>query len=111
MPSSCWATTAPLAPFTWSCVRRPSTGNGSGPVTTTTSTKRQAANGSSNRAKSIWSASRHPKPTDPQADRGELAMENLRIISADSHVVEPADLWETRLDRKYREQAPNAVRD
>ncbi|HZY59949.1 MAG TPA: hypothetical protein VFE56_09310, partial [Candidatus Binataceae bacterium] len=38
-------------------------------------------------------------------------MENLRIISADSHVVEPADLWETRLDRKYREQAPKVVRD
>ena len=31
-------------------------------------------------------------------------MENLRIISADSHVVEPADLWETRLDKKYRQR-------
>jgi predicted TIM-barrel fold metal-dependent hydrolase len=38
-------------------------------------------------------------------------MENLRIISADSHVVEPADLWETRLDRKYRSQAPKIVRN
>jgi predicted TIM-barrel fold metal-dependent hydrolase len=37
-------------------------------------------------------------------------MANLRIISADSHVVEPADLWETRLDRKYRDQAPRVVR-
>ena len=31
---------------------------------------------------------------------------NLRVISADSHVVEPADLWETRMDRKYRDRAP-----
>jgi uncharacterized protein len=37
-------------------------------------------------------------------------MENLRVISADSHVVEPADLWETRLDRKYRDQAPKVIR-
>jgi predicted TIM-barrel fold metal-dependent hydrolase len=31
---------------------------------------------------------------------------NLRIISADSHVVEPMDLWETRMDAKYRDRAP-----
>jgi uncharacterized protein len=37
-------------------------------------------------------------------------MENLRVISADSHVVEPADLWETRLDKKYRDQAPKVIR-
>lgn len=36
-------------------------------------------------------------------------MENLQVISADSHVVEPVDLWETRLDRKFREQAPRVV--
>lgn len=28
------------------------------------------------------------------------------LISADSHVVEPGDLWETRMDKKYRDQAP-----
>ena len=38
-------------------------------------------------------------------------MENLRIISADSHVVEPADLWEERLDRKFRDRAPKIVRN
>jgi predicted TIM-barrel fold metal-dependent hydrolase len=38
-------------------------------------------------------------------------MENLRIISADSHVVEPADLWETRLDKKYRQRAPKVIRN
>jgi hypothetical protein len=37
-------------------------------------------------------------------------MESLRIISAGSHVVEPANLWETRLERKYRDQAPKVVR-
>ena len=29
-----------------------------------------------------------------------------RLISADSHVVEPADLWVTRLDRAFRDRAP-----
>ena len=38
-------------------------------------------------------------------------MENLQVISADSHVVEPADLWETRLDRKFRDRAPRVVRN
>ncbi|HEY2104358.1 MAG TPA: amidohydrolase family protein [Candidatus Binataceae bacterium] len=28
------------------------------------------------------------------------------IVSADSHVMEPGDLWEKRLDRKYREHSP-----
>src|SRR5438128_1460580 len=27
-------------------------------------------------------------------------------ISADSHVVEPADLWITRMDRRFRDRAP-----
>ena len=29
-----------------------------------------------------------------------------RLISADSHVVEPADLWTTRMDRAWRDRAP-----
>jgi predicted TIM-barrel fold metal-dependent hydrolase len=36
---------------------------------------------------------------------------NLRVISADSHVVEPVDLWETRMDRKYRDRAPRIKQD
>jgi uncharacterized protein len=36
-------------------------------------------------------------------------MESVRIVSADSHVVEPADLWVERVDRKYRESAPRVV--
>ena len=31
------------------------------------------------------------------------------LISADSHVVEPADLWSTRLDKAYRDRAPSLV--
>jgi hypothetical protein len=30
-------------------------------------------------------------------------MGDLRIISADSHVSEPPDLWLERMDRKYRD--------
>ena len=36
---------------------------------------------------------------------------SLRVISADSHVTEPADLWCHGLDRKFREHAPRVVRD
>ena len=35
----------------------------------------------------------------------------LRIISADSHMTEPADLWVERLDRQFRQVAPRVVRD
>jgi len=31
------------------------------------------------------------------------------IISADSHVFEPVNLWETRLDKKFRERGPRYV--
>jgi predicted TIM-barrel fold metal-dependent hydrolase len=30
----------------------------------------------------------------------------FKLVSADSHVIEPRDLWTTRLDRKYRDRAP-----
>jgi uncharacterized protein len=33
----------------------------------------------------------------------------LRVISADSHVMEPADFWETRLDKRFRDRAPRVV--
>src|SRR5690348_3741706 len=36
-------------------------------------------------------------------------MDNISIVSADSHVVEPADLWVERIDHKYRESAPRVV--
>ena len=33
-------------------------------------------------------------------------MENEVVISSDSHVFEPRDLWTTRIDSKFRERAP-----
>ena len=33
------------------------------------------------------------------------------IVSADSHVMEPADLWKTRLDAALRDRAPEVVRN
>ena len=38
-------------------------------------------------------------------------MELLRVISADSHMTEPPDLWTTRLDQRFRERAPRVVED
>src|SRR5260370_35437916 len=35
---------------------------------------------------------------------------DMRVISADSHMMEPADLWESRLDSKFRERSPKAVK-
>ena len=37
-------------------------------------------------------------------------MENEVIISSDSHVFEPPDLWTTRIDPKFRERAPHMKR-
>lgn len=36
-------------------------------------------------------------------------MPEYRLISADSHVSEPPDLWSERVDKKYRERAPRLV--
>src|SRR3982074_2810914 len=43
--------------------------------------------------------------------RGRYKMPNYRLISADSHVNEPPDLWVTRVDQKYRERAPRLAVD
>ena len=32
-----------------------------------------------------------------------------KLISADSHLTEPGDLWTTRVDKKYRERVPHIV--
>ena len=34
-----------------------------------------------------------------------------RIVSADSHTLEPPDLWEKWLDKKYQDTAPRLVED
>jgi hypothetical protein len=36
-------------------------------------------------------------------------MAELQLISSDSHVSEPSDLWVERLDIKYRDRAPRVV--
>src|SRR5215469_11598302 len=33
----------------------------------------------------------------------------FKLVSADSHIVEPPDLWLKRLDRKYQDRAPRLV--
>src|SRR5260370_28090151 len=38
-------------------------------------------------------------------------MSEMHVMSADSHVMEPADFWATRLDVKYRDQAPRVVKN
>jgi predicted TIM-barrel fold metal-dependent hydrolase len=38
-------------------------------------------------------------------------MSEPRLISADSHVVEPLTLWVERVDRSFRERAPHLVRE
>src|ERR1700736_6855138 len=35
---------------------------------------------------------------------------DMRVISAASHMMEPADLWETRLDNKFRDRAPKVIK-
>ena len=33
----------------------------------------------------------------------------FKLVSADSHIVEPPDLWLKRIDRRYRDRAPRLV--
>jgi predicted TIM-barrel fold metal-dependent hydrolase len=37
-------------------------------------------------------------------------MAELTIVSADSHIIEPADLWTSRVPQRLRERAPRVVR-
>ena len=38
-------------------------------------------------------------------------MADYRVISSDNHVVEPADLWTSRADSKYKDRVPRIVRE
>ena len=38
-------------------------------------------------------------------------MGEYRIISSDNHVVEPPDLWTTRIEPKFRDRGPRVERD
>lgn len=46
----------------------------------------------------------------PACAPGRTLVTEPFLISADSHVVEPHDLWLTRLPEKYRDRAPKQVR-
>ena len=37
-------------------------------------------------------------------------MADYRVISSDSHIFEPADMWTTRVEPKFRDRAPRIVR-
>ena len=38
-------------------------------------------------------------------------MKDLTIVSADSHLIEPPNLWVEHIEKKYQNQAPHTVRD
>ena len=38
-------------------------------------------------------------------------MTTYKAISSDSHIIEPHDLWEKRIDAPYRDRAPVLVRE
>ena len=38
-------------------------------------------------------------------------MQPLHVLSADSHMTEPPDLWTTRLDKQFQDRAPHVVED
>src|SRR5262249_31154757 len=69
-----------------------------------------------------------PRPGAPAADRRSLrrrrawcldegtaavgvegAVSELPLVSADSHVVEPGDVWTTRMDRRWGDRTPRVV--
>jgi hypothetical protein len=49
--------------------------------------------------------------TTGQGDTNDDPRREYRIISSDSHTVEPPDLWEKWLERKYLDTAPKLVDD
>ena len=38
-------------------------------------------------------------------------MSGYEIVSADAHVLEPTDIWDTWLPKQYRDKAPKLVKD
>ena len=38
-------------------------------------------------------------------------MPEYRVISSDSHIVEPEDLWEDRIDRRFKDRAPRLLHE
>jgi hypothetical protein len=44
-----------------------------------------------------------------RAEREKASMTDRTIISADSHIVEPPDLWTHRIDPRFRDVAPRVA--
>ena len=38
-----------------------------------------------------------------------MEQDTLRLLSADNHIVEPPDLWTSRIDAQYRDRAPRLI--
>ena len=38
-----------------------------------------------------------------------MAKNGFKIIDSDMHIMEPADLWERYIDKKFRDRAPRGV--
>jgi uncharacterized protein len=38
-------------------------------------------------------------------------MSTYALISSDSHIIEPGELWETRIDRRFRDRGPRLVHE
>ena len=38
-------------------------------------------------------------------------MPSYKLLSSDSHVIEPADLWEKRIDPRFKDRAPRLVHE
>jgi predicted TIM-barrel fold metal-dependent hydrolase len=53
----------------------------------------------------------NPQHTEPNLPMGGTPMTPYRIISSDSHVFEPADLWTARIDAAFRDRCPRVIRE
>ena len=38
-------------------------------------------------------------------------MPNYRVISSDSHIIEPEDLWDKHIDKEFRERGPRLLHE
>src|SRR5512135_1763340 len=54
--------------------------------------------------------SRPPRATAGVNTQGGFAMPDYRLISADSHFVEPPSMWAERMDQRFRDRAPHTVK-
>ena len=38
-------------------------------------------------------------------------MPEYRVISSDSHIIEPENLWEERIDRRFKDRGPHLLHE